>query len=68
MSYMFFEAVSFNQPVEGWNTANVTNMCCTFKCASSFNQSLEGWNAAKVIDTRNMLPGPFWKKPSWLKK
>ena len=32
------------QPVEGWNTANVTDMMIgMFTGAGSFNQAVEGW-------------------------
>lgn len=34
-------ASSFNQPVEGWNTANVTDMRYMFPQANSFNQPVD---------------------------
>ena len=42
MSYMFAEALKqFNQPIENWNTYQVTNMHSMFSNAYAFNQDIE---------------------------
>jgi surface protein len=40
MSYMFYEATAFNQPIGNWNTTAVTDMSYMFGNASAFNQKL----------------------------
>ncbi len=45
---MFFGATSFNQPIGGWNTANVTTMISMFNGATVFNQDISDWNVGKV--------------------
>ena len=49
MSFMFWHAQSFNQPLNKWNVSNVTNMAGMFKDATSFNQPLDKWNVSMVI-------------------
>ena len=44
MSYMFYKATAFNQPLNLWNTSAVTNMSYMFYNAAAFNQNLSGWN------------------------
>ena len=48
MNNMFRGAVSFNQPVDSWDTSNATDMSHMFRMAKSFNQPLGKWNTAKV--------------------
>ncbi len=43
MAYMFYNAYSFNQPLNNWNVSNVTNMSGMFHNASAFNQDLSNW-------------------------
>ncbi len=55
MSEMFFDARSFNQPLEKWNVANVTNLLGMFWGAKSFNQPLEAWDVTNVTDMYGMF-------------
>jgi len=43
---MFYEARSFNQPLNKWNVSKVTNMEEMFYRAESFNQPLNNWNVS----------------------
>ena len=56
MEGMFWNATSFNQPLNNWNVSNVTNMNFMFEGAESFNQPLNKWNVSKVTNMRWM----FW--------
>jgi len=55
MEKMFFEAPSFNQSINGFNTADVTNMIGMFERATSFNQSLSSWDTSKVTTMEGMF-------------
>ena len=55
MSRMFYNATSFNQPLEKWDTSNVTNMRGMFGEATSFNQPLEKWNTSNVTNMGAMF-------------
>ena len=44
MSGMFFEAITFNQPLENWDVSNVEEMMCMFREAKNFNQPLDKWD------------------------
>jgi surface protein len=43
ISYMFFNAISFNQNIFVWNTASLVNKRFFLYGASSFNQPISGW-------------------------
>ena len=43
---MFYDATSFNQPLNKWNVSNVTDMYSMFAVAKSFNQPLNNWNVS----------------------
>jgi surface protein len=55
MSYMFYYATSFNQPLNTWNTSSVTNMSGMFCIATSFNQPLNTWNTSSVTNMAGMF-------------
>ena len=52
---MFFEAFSFNQPIDNWNTSNVTDMSHMFYRDESFNQPINVWNTSKISDISFMF-------------
>ena len=43
------DAREFNQPLNNWKVASVTDMSEVFKIARNFNQPLNNWNVAKMI-------------------
>ena len=53
---MFYNAESFNQPLNKWDVSNVTNMSLMFANAVSFNQPLNKWNVSNVTSMNEM----FW--------
>ena len=55
MRSMFYNATSFNQPLNDWNVSNVTDMESMFWNARSFNHPLNDWNASNVTDMHNMF-------------
>ena len=46
---MYWDASSFNQPLNKWNVSNVEYMVAMFANANSFNQPLNNWNVSKVV-------------------
>ena len=50
MSYMFVGAYAFNQPLNNWDTSNVTDMHAMFSNARAFDQPLNNWDTSKVTD------------------
>jgi surface protein len=51
---MFFNASSFNQPVNTWNVNRITKMNGMFR-ACPFNQSLSSWNTTNCTDMSAMF-------------
>ena len=46
MSYMFSEAISFNQPLNNWDVSNSKDMMFMFNGAKNFNQPLNSWDVS----------------------
>ena len=55
MSYMFWKASSFNQPLNDWDVSSVTVMGYMFYEAYSFNQPLNDWDVRSVTDMEYMF-------------
>ena len=51
----FFNATSFNAPLNDWDTTNVVNMSGTFYNATSFNQPIGNWMVDNVTDYSEMF-------------
>jgi len=54
MSGMFYQAISFNQPLNSWDVSNVTTMETMF-ADSTFNQSLSNWDVSSVTSMYHMF-------------
>jgi surface protein len=71
LSGLFASALSFNDDISAWNTANVTSMALMFadligpfsdstdstEPSSAFNQSLSSWVTSSVTDMSGMFAG-----------
>lgn len=55
MSYMFSQAVDFNQSIGHWDVSAVTDMSFMFFSANSFNQPLNNWDVSNVTDMSGMF-------------
>ena len=54
-SYLFSEALAFNQDLSAWDMSNVTSISGMFNTARSFNQSISAWNLAKIGSLRQVF-------------
>ena len=54
---MFYNASSFNQPLNPWNVSQVNDMSNMFYNATSFNQPLNLWNISRVNNMSYMFAG-----------
>ena len=45
---MFEGCTEFNQPLDNWNTSQVTDMYRMFEVCTQFNQPLDNWNTSQV--------------------
>tara|TARA_R110000737_G_scaffold346753_1_gene376932 strand:- start:144 stop:1757 length:1614 start_codon:yes stop_codon:yes gene_type:complete len=52
---MFYNAKLFNQPLNRWDTQNVTNMTALFADTEHFNQSINSWNTENVQSMSGMF-------------
>ena len=57
MEFMFSEAISFNQPLAGWDTSEVVSMENMFCGATQFNQSLMDWDISSLENIEGMFLG-----------
>jgi trimeric autotransporter adhesin len=55
MSFMFYQAIAFNQNIGSWNTAAATNMSGMFYQATAFNQNIGSWNTGNVTIMSTMF-------------
>lgn len=55
MTGMFYRNSSYNQPMDQWNTSNVTTMEKIFNDATAFNQNIGSWNVVNVIRMDSMF-------------
>ncbi|MCY3415096.1 MAG: BspA family leucine-rich repeat surface protein [Candidatus Heimdallarchaeota archaeon] len=57
MSYVFFNATSFNQYIGNWDVSNANTMESMLRIASSFNQELNAWNVSSITNMRFLFMG-----------
>ena len=58
MSYIFFGAKEFNQPIGDWDVSNVVTkrgMSSMFSHASAFNQNISSWKIHSNIEMKGMF-------------
>ena len=55
LNKLFFENLSFNEDISGWDVSNVTNMKDMFSYAPNFNQPLDKWDVSNVTDMTYMF-------------
>ena len=52
---MFIDCVSFNQPLDKWDTGSVENTESMFNRARAFNQPLDSWKPANLKNQHRMF-------------
>jgi len=55
MSYLFYDAYTFNNNLSKWNTSNVIDMSYMFYRAKKFNQDLNNWDISNVKSINHMF-------------
>lgn len=55
MSWMFANAISFNQDISWWDVSNVQNFDQTFLGAWAFNQPIWSWDVSSATNLRQMF-------------
>jgi len=57
MSYLFYNADTFNQDIGNWDVSNVTNMDRMFYFSKVFNQNIDNWDVSKVTNMLGLFLG-----------
>lgn len=67
MSYMFFYATSFNQPINDWDIRNVLTFVGFLSSATSFNQDLSSWPAKFNVNANieGVSVAPNWSTENY---
>jgi surface protein len=55
VSFMFYNAYSFNGDLSAWDMSGVSNMMWMFASASSFNSDISNWDVSNVTTIRYMF-------------
>ena len=55
LTFLLFNATVFNQPLNNWDTSNVTEMREMFKKAAAFNQPIGNWDVSSVTNMYQMF-------------
>jgi hypothetical protein len=57
MSYMFYNATNFNDPIGAWDVSNVKYFTGMFEGARLFNQPLDTWQTSSAVWLGGMFAG-----------